>query len=300
MRSSTDVSARVVGMLCTVCLGKATTGLTKILPFIYFPLYTADVGNLCSKYAASFLYDKLQSRLLKLLRAGNMSPGWKDQVSASVTEAFEELHSDFLKATALVPHALMDQSGTTATAAFVTDDAVMIASLGDSRAVLSSFKGPNVDPVAIQLTEDHVASDPRERFLVEERGGTVVKKNGVYRVGGVLAITRSIGDERLSSFLSRVPHVVSFTKQEIQDACGNNDVQTMPCFLILASDGLWDVVSNQDAVDMVAEVVAAASLNVSSWNETDGLQQAAEALTLESYVRGSKDNIGVTVIAIDA
>lgn len=54
-----------------------------------------------------------------------------------------------------------------------------------------------------------------------------------------------------------------------------------------------DRVENQEAVDMVAEVVAAAD------EESTGLQEAAESLTLEAYVRGSRDNIGTLVIALD-
>lgn len=87
----------------------------------------------------------------------------------------------------------MDQSGTTATSVFVTSSAVVIASLGDSRAVLSSYSGEDGKLSAFQLTTDHVASDPIEKTLVEEKGGEIIKKNGVYRVNGVLAITRSIG-----------------------------------------------------------------------------------------------------------
>jgi serine/threonine protein phosphatase PrpC len=59
------------------------------------------------------------------------------------------------------------------------------------------------------------------------------------------------------------------------------------------------MVTNQEAVDLVSEVVVSACHNCSSWRETSGLQQAAEALTLESYVRGSRDNIGVVVIAVE-
>lgn len=60
-----------------------------------------------------------------------------------------------------------------------------------------------------------------------------------------------------------------------------------------------DTISNQVAVDMVSEVVAAAcNASCTSWRDTSGLQQAAEALTLEAYVRGSRDNIGVVVVAI--
>lgn len=65
-----------------------------------------------------------------------------------------------------------------------------------------------------------------------------------------------------------------------------------PCFLILASDGLWDMMSNEEAVDMVSDILMTSPENPTA------LQQAAEALTLESYVRGSRDNIGVAVIAL--
>jgi serine/threonine protein phosphatase PrpC len=61
-----------------------------------------------------------------------------------------------------------------------------------------------------------------------------------------------------------------------------------------------DTLSNQDAVEMVSEVLQqACGTGCSAWNETTGMQQAAEALTHEAYVRGSKDNIGVVVVAVD-
>ena len=94
-------------------------------------------------------------------------------------------------------------------------------------------------------------------------------------------------------------------------------------FLVVASDGLWDVVSSQEAVDMVKEVIAGASYLTGEKGaagsavpgvghqerppgrvaRTYGLyapgqafQVAATALTHEAYVRGSTDNIGVCVV----
>jgi hypothetical protein len=48
-------------------------------------------------------------------------------------------------------------------------------------------------------------------------------------------------DAKFSKYLSREPHVVCFTKNEIKDLCGKSDEERVPCFLILASDGLWYV-----------------------------------------------------------
>ena len=52
--------------------------------------------------------------------------------------------------------------------------------------------------------------------------------------------------------------------------------------------------SNEDAVDMVVQVL----LSSPDGDNHLRFQNAAEALTLESYVRGSQDNIGVAVIAL--
>lgn len=112
----------------------------------------------------------------------------------------------------------------------------------------------------------------------------------------MFSLLRSIGDADLSSVLAREPHVVAFSRSEIFGLCGFYN-ETIPCFMILASDGLWDTVSNKDAVDMVAEVLT--NQGRESWRDNAGFQRAAESLVHEAYVRGSTDNIGVVVVAID-
>jgi serine/threonine protein phosphatase PrpC len=158
----------------------------------YYGIFDGHTGNLASKYVASFLFDKLDDRLSPLLNATLQDAAWKETVEDSVTAVFEDIHQEFLAATSLVPHAYMDQSGTTATAAFVTSSSIIIASLGDSRAIISHFDDTgSLTPT--QLTKDHVASDAGERALVEAKGGRVIDANGISRVEGLLAITRSIG-----------------------------------------------------------------------------------------------------------
>lgn len=177
----------------------------------------------------------------------NLHAKWNEDVTAQVVAAFSDVHQKFLDAIAVVPQSRNDQSGTTATVAFVTKDYVVLASLGDSRAVLSSKKAGTIG--AIQLTKDHVASDPIEKAEVQQRGGSVYRVNGVDRVNGTLVVTRSLGDSRLSSVLSQTPDVMPFTRSVVLDLCGElQDDADIPCFLILASDGLWDVLSNDEAV----------------------------------------------------
>ena len=192
----------------------------------------------------------------------------------------------------------MDESGTTATILYVTDLAVLIAIVGDSRAILSQWsvgeKG-NDHLTAFQLTVDHVASSKEERMQILERGH-ISESGGIDRVNGILAVSRSLGDIKLAPYLSRTPHVFAVTKEEAYKHCGkvkskSAEEEILPCFIILASDGLWDVMSNQEAVDLAWHVM----------KENKGgtaFQEAAEVLTQEAYVRGSSDNIGVCVVAI--
>lgn len=286
----------------------------------FYGVFDGHTGNLASKYVASTLYEQLTNRLSNLnslVRNGTV--GWKDNVHTNVTEVLSNIHQQFLNAVDLSGHGAMDNSGTTATAVYVTDEAIVVASLGDSRAILSSasttFTQRDVkagsrgrterevplEMTAIQLTKDHVASDPGEAKKVKDRGGTISVVNGLARVNGVLAITRSIGDAPFASVLSREPHVISMSRKEVKDMCGSkkhsDSLGQAPCFIVLASDGLWDMVSNQEAVDMVTQTLALYQSNATN-HPGGAFQEASKLLTLEAYVRGSTDNIGVCVISL--
>lgn len=312
----------------------------------FYGIFDGHLGNFASKYAASFLYEEVAMRLVNWTTTPWISNRSEHDklVTKSVTEAFAAVHEKFLSAiTTRGRPTFMDQSGTTATALLVTNHSIVIMSLGDSRAVLSTRRLVSHDSnskiaqwelFAKQLTKDHVASDQEEREMVERRGGRIILTNSMERVMGSLIVTRSIGDPNLAPYLSRIPHVTSMSKDELLQLCGNqyhdrsnqtatvvkgDDSQTSRlCFIILASDGLWDTVSNQEAVDLVETVVDKSlwhstgtnhshgnnrsdmnnTTNTSHWYETAALQQAAEALTHEAYVRGSTDNIGVCIVAI--
>jgi protein phosphatase 1L len=205
---------------------------------VFAGIFDGHTGNLASKYVASFLYDSILKRVENVDTIASRNPNWKAAITEELSQAFVEIHQRFLDAISLVPHIKMDQSGTTATVAVVSPKTAVIASLGDSRAVLSSLK--NGKYAAVRLTKDHTASDPIERANVEKGGGHVVTVNGVERVNGTLVVTRSIGDANLASILSQTPDVIALSKLEIKELCGDLPKgRELPCFLILASDGLW-------------------------------------------------------------
>ncbi|CAN1331793.1 Probable protein phosphatase 2C 10, partial [Linum perenne] len=167
-------------------------------------------------------------------------------------------------------HAILSEAsnlghgGSTAvTAILINGQRLLVANVGDSRAVLS--RGGQ----AVQMSTDHEPST--ERSSIEDRGGFVSNMPGdVPRVNGQLVVSRAFGDKSLKSHLRSDP--------DVREANIDNSTD----ILILASDVLWKVMSNQEAVD-----IAKKSRNP---------HKVARQLTTEAVHRDSKDDISCVVI----
>ncbi len=98
------------------------------------------------------------------------------------------------------------------------------------------------------MSEDHKPNRPDERQRIESAGGVVVWA-GTWRVGGVLAVSRAFGDRMLKKYVVAIPDIK-------EEALAVHDE-----FIIMASDGLWDVFENQEAVDFVRDVKVSPSFS---------------------------------------
>ncbi|KAK6118604.1 hypothetical protein DH2020_047646 [Rehmannia glutinosa] len=121
-----------------------------------------------------------------------------------------------------------DAVGSTAVVAVVSSRQIIVANCGDSRAVLCR------NGKAVPLSTDHKPDRPDELNRIQAAGGRVIYWEGA-RVLGVLAMSRAIGDNYLKPYVSCEPEV-TITDRSEEDEC-----------LIIASDGLWDVVTNETA-----------------------------------------------------
>ncbi|KAL0353774.1 UNVERIFIED_CONTAM: putative protein phosphatase 2C 39 [Sesamum angustifolium] len=159
-----------------------------------------------------------------------------------------------------------DQGGSTAvTAILINCQKLVVANVGDSRAVICK------NGVAKQLSVDH--EPDKEREIIENRGGFVSKFPGdVARVDGQLAVARAFGDKSLKDHLSSEPDVAT---EVIDDKTE---------FIILASDGIWKVMSNQEAVDCIRHIKDA--------------RKAAKHLNEEALARKSKDDISCVIVSL--
>ncbi|VAH45345.1 hypothetical protein VPH35_028506 [Triticum aestivum] len=158
------------------------------------------------------------------------------------------------------------RGGSTAvTVILLNGETLVVANVGDSRAVVC--EGGR----ARQLSVDH--QPLRERDAIESRGGFVTEMHGdVPRVDASLAMSRAFGDRKLKEHISSDPDVAI---EHVGD-----DTE----FVVVASDGLWKVMSSQEAVDEV--------------RDTRDARKAAVKLVDSAVDRGSKDDLACVVVRI--
>lgn len=133
--------------------------------------------------------------------------------------------------------------GCTASVCIITKDEVICANSGDSRSVLSK-KG-----VAIALSSDHKPDNQEEKERIVKAGGFVEDN----RVKGMLNLSRALGDleYKLDPELSVEEQMITCVPDIKKEKIDKNTE-----FLIIACDGIWDCMTNQEAVDFVKEHAA--------------------------------------------
>ncbi|KAG8372172.1 hypothetical protein BUALT_Bualt12G0038800 [Buddleja alternifolia] len=156
--------------------------------------------------------------------------------------------------------------GCTAATALIVKDKLFVANAGDCRTIICRAGN------AYALSKDHVASCLEERERVMSTGGEVKWQVDTWRIGpAALQVTRSIGDDDLKPFVTAEPEI---TETQLS---GEDE------YIVMASDGLWDVVSNSDVVSIIKDTVKEPGM-------------CSKRLATEAAARGSKDNITVIVV----
>jgi protein phosphatase 1B len=160
------------------------------------------------------------------------------------SEVVKAIHSGFLKLDNKmrdIPELASgaDKSGTTAVCAFISNENVFIANCGDSRAVLCR------NGVPVFSTQDHKPILPTEKERIVNAGGSVM----VQRVNGSLAVSRALGDYDYKN-VSELGQCEQLVSPEPEIFCQERDPQDF--FLVLACDGVWDVMSNEAVCSFIS------------------------------------------------
>nr|KMM72002.1 protein phosphatase 1K [Coccidioides posadasii RMSCC 3488] len=139
------------------------------------------------------------------------------------------------------------------------------ANVGDARIILCR------NGKALRLSYDHKGSDENEGMRITNAGGLILNN----RVNGVLAVTRALGDSYMKDLVTGHPFTTETVIQPEADE-----------FLILACDGLWDVCTDQEAVDLIR-------------NAHDP-QEASKILVDHALSQFSTDNLSCMVVRFDS
>lgn len=205
----------------------AKTGLgeKEFADWSFFAVFDGHAGDQSAIYSSSHLLEAIldtdefkQNDIPRGIRSGflNMDNELREEFSLSV-----------------------NNSGTTAIGAFISPDTVYLANCGDSRAIFCRNGSPVV------CTEDHKPSLPTERERIVNAGGSVI----IQRVNGSLAVSRALGDFEYKNVVGRgqCEQLVSPEPEVLK-------VERNPAdeFLVLACDGVWDVMSNEEVCSYVA------------------------------------------------
>ncbi|KAI6703260.1 hypothetical protein NL676_012396 [Syzygium grande] len=215
-----------------------------------YAIFDGHSGGKVAEYLQHHLFDNILSE-----------PDFWTSPKCAIKRAYKKTDDQILEG--------VDSSrggSTAAMAILINREKLIVANVGDSRANMCENGN------AKQITVDH---EPQKEWeLVESRGEFVSQRLGdVPRVDRQLAMTRAFGDEKVKD------HITS----ELDIFIENIDKGTE--FILLASDGLWKVMSNQEAADSIMAI--------------DDAREASKALIREAMSRKSPDDISCIVVKFE-
>ena len=300
----------------------------------FFGIFDGHGGDFVAEYLGENLPKILNKELLSCRHALNQK---NDDSSSSPALNDSGTNSEFLKdilykinaqaENELKEHPRMkieenvkpfDESGSTCILSLITSTYIVVSNIGDSRAVLARkdtanatridkpFTGmsPRDTPAltAVPMSKDHKPDLPEETARAEACGLTVTDGRiclpGEFGdgKGDSIGVSRTIGDFKYkqsttlpaeSQAVSSIPDITIFERSS-KDA-----------FLMLASDGLWDVWTSEEAVSFVSVKLGFTSRGAPVGGVAQTLiVEACDDLIAEAVRRGSEDNITVVIVVL--
>jgi len=170
-----------------------------------------------------------------------------------------------------------DKSGSTAVCVMISPTHLFFANCGDSRAVHCRKSE------VVFSTQDHKPINPEEKTRIQNAGGSVM----IQRVNGSLAVSRALGDFEYKNVEGKGPceQLVSPEPEifELERATTDDE------FVILACDGIWDVMSNEELCAFVRNRMML----------TDDLKLICNQVVDVCLHKGSRDNMSIVIVAFE-
>eukprot|EP00940_MAST-03C_sp_MAST-3C-sp2_P002932 g2932.t1 len=245
----------------------------------FFGVFDGHGGKLAARVSASKLHEEIFRQFSVDSSGGDDSIVEARKCGDAMVKAFKKFDGETLRALPSF-QSNQDCSGTTANVVYILPNYLVVANSGDSRCVLGCSGSKSKSQMeTIPMSFDHKPKDKTERDRIIAAGGHV----SMGRVDGDLAVSRALGDFIYKNpkrapekqKVSPVPDIKIHRRSEKDQ------------FMILACDGIWDVMSNEDAVDFVSKAM--------SRGGTD-MEEIAKELLDHCLLKGSRDNMSVIII----
>jgi len=243
----------------------------------FFAVYDGHAGSRVSAYCA----DQLIRSITANETLGSLDPaelkeltGKEEVVKVAIRQGFLDLDETLRKLPEVVNGD--DKSGSTVVCVLISPSNIYFANCGDSRVVLSR------NGKLAFSTQDHKPINPIEKERIQNAGGSVM----IQRVNGSLAVSRALGDFEYKNVPSKGPceQLVSPEPEIfVEDRSADDE------FLVLACDGVWDVMSNEELCDFVRNRM----------QTTSDLDYICNLVIDTCLYKGSRDNMSVVVVAFD-
>lgn len=253
----------------------AKIGLPGLKDWSFFAVFDGHAGARISGYCSEKLLEAI---------VGNEDFRANDASDAKLLEPVPDkvrlgIRTGFLRLDDQIRHlpetvSGEDKSGTTAVCVLISPKHLFFANCGDSRTVLS--RGGQV----AFCTQDHKPINPIEKERIQNAGGSVM----IQRVNGSLAVSRALGDFEYKNVQGKgqCEQLVSPEPEIFIEERSDKDE-----FIVLACDGIWDVMTNEELCDFVRDRMLL----------TDDLKSVCNSVVDTCLSKGSRDNMSIIIIA---
>lgn len=229
----------------------------------FFAVFDGHGGREAAQFARDYLWEFMKKQ----------RGFWSDcdrEVCSAIRKGFVACHHAMWKKLPEWPKTLTglpSTSGTTASVVVIRGNRMYVAHVGDSAVVLGVQDDPSVPFIrAVEVTQDHKPELPRERERIEGLGGSVIKKSGVNRVVWKRPRLSHNGPVRRSTVIDQIPFLAVaralgdlwsydfYSGEFVVSPEPDTSVVTLDPrkhrYIILGSDGLWNMVPPQEAISM--------------------------------------------------
>ncbi|XP_042363451.1 protein phosphatase 1B-like isoform X2 [Plectropomus leopardus] len=236
----------------------------------FFAVYDGHAGSRVANYCSGHLLEHILSGGADFSSGSGSVEGVKDGIRSGFLNIDEYMRSfsDLRQG--------LDRSGSTAVCVLVSPTHLYFINCGDSRAVLSR------DTKVGFSTQDHKPCNPREKERIQNAGGSVM----IQRVNGSLAVSRALGDYDYKCVDGKGP-----TEQLVSpepEVCVLERAAEGDEFVVLACDGIWDVMSNEELCEFVRSRLLVC----------DDLEKVCNSVVDTCLHKGSRDNMSVVLVCL--